>query len=219
MDKLVFTSCFLLIFFSSSGQELEIYGGLNHQSFYDATGTDSWRYHRDGGSIIGVSICEVPLGELDLRITASLNSYRGTVHWGYQAQGSGSNTEFNTKRYDIGVGVFPFNVLIIKHIHLNIGSELKILISDQTNGFTKSWSLPNFDPKTTIIGQEGRDIHHDLHLGVIGRIAYAIHFTDAWLVLPQYSCYLGLTPEFAGAGPKIKSLRQYFCLGVLHVLK
>lgn len=212
MNQVLSILCLLSLSCSLSAQRIEVYGGLNRQSH---------EYHRDqdlSGGIIGFGFSPVVLDNFDIRITGSLNSYHGTVWGGSGGALASSSFVYHIKNYDFGIGVYPFNVKIIKHIHLNIGTELKILIIDQTTGRRSSYTVGNPGGTSTPIGKDGIDIFPTLNLGVIGRIGYEIKITDAFSVLPQYSVYIGLTSTFMNPGSGT-SLRQYFCLGVLHTLK
>lgn len=202
--------CFFSLFCSLTAQQIELYGGLNHQNHYEKASQPDQDLR---GVVIGFGYSPIILDKFNLRITASLNTYRGRVGWGYRY----SSTGLNVKNADLGIGVYPVNALILKHIHFNLGTELKILISDQSNG-SQSNSWPGSpDIRTTILGKGGTDMSPAVNLGFIGRIGYEIHITESVSVVPQYSAYLGMTRAFKGDGRR--PFRQYLCLGVLHAIQ
>lgn len=210
MNQLIAILCLLSLFCSLTAQQLEVYGGLNRQSHYEKASQPDQVLQ---GILIGVGYSPIILDKFDLRITASLNTYHGSIGWGYRY----SSTGLNVKNADLGIGVYPVNVLILKHIHLNVGTELKILISDQSHGLmTNSWP-GSPDIRTTVLGKDGIDMFPALNLGFIGRIGYEIRITNSVSVLPQYSAYLGMTPAFNGEGRR--PFRQYFFLGALHAIQ
>lgn len=208
MKTIVAVLSFFSLSSSVTAQQIELYGGVNRQTYYEYTSIEPNEVIH--GGIIGFGYSPIILDNYELRITGSLNSYHGTIGWASRY----SSTAHNIKNYDFGIGVYPVNVVIIKHIHLNVGAELKFLIIDQSSGYGQSSSPGSPNWITTDLG---RDIFPALNLGGIGRIGYEIKITDSVSLLPQYSVYVDLTAVFKNG--TTRSLRQYFCLGVLHTLK
>ena len=60
---------------------------------------------------------------------------------------------------------------------------------------------------------------HTFYFGLQGRIAYNIKLSEEYFLAPQYSYYLGLSGEFSEIPKEIKSMRHYFCIGIVKKLK
>ncbi len=196
-------------------QNIELFGGLNRNSFFDyrQVGHFVSSYNSELGYSFGVGVDNIKLNQWALRFTLNYDKYGGKVTASDGGLGSTFRTIAEIDKSIVSLGVFPVNFKLFDRIDLNFGFEISGLINEKVKGSYSTWSK----------GQPYRELDLNdkyerfssmLYFGLRGRIAYDFNLSDNLAISPQYSYYFGLSNEFVGFPEKTKSMRHYLGIGL-----
>ncbi len=218
---------FLITLFALSSlalfsQRVEVYGGLNNNRFYDFKKEDphfNSQYSPDWGGIAGIGISDLSAGWHKLRLTLSFEKYGGNINVYGGGLGAGSRIVVDMRKSVLALGVYPVNFSVIHRFDINIGIKISGLISESYEGKLYSGSSTGqSDTSYNLHDKYGR-LSSSFVIGLEGRLAYNIKLSENYFLVPQYAFYLGLSQEFSDALKEVKSMRHYFCIGIVKKLK
>ena len=189
----------ILIIWSGTAQELEIYGGGNLTRFYDRVGDyyhNLNKYTPGPGAQLGLGFEHVKMGPIPIGMTFSLEKYSGKFYVNNVGLGGGSETEAKVEATSIHLALYPFNIKLLKrHLEISLGWEASLLLQEKVQGVHK-WRVLGIGSYEKEISDQMYSYSKKLNSGPIGRICYSFAFGKSWELVPQYKFYLGLTRRF-----------------------
>lgn len=212
---IVFVGCTSMQSFS---QNIELYGGLTRNDFYDFSPGYESKYTSDLGYFFELGIEYISVDWLRLRLTLGYDKYGGNVEAIEGSPGGYKNIDFTIDKSIISFGIFPVNIKIINEINFNFGIKTSHLINESFQGTTSGWSMPgsswSYDLEDTYDRYSSKT-----YFGFQGRIAYDYYLTDKVCIFPQYQFYFGTSSEFDKFPGETKSMRHYFGIGIQRKIK
>lgn len=207
---------FLLLFSSlqSVGQRLEVFGGYFPNDYFERQPDEGHYFseYSDGdGFSIGCSIDSLIYDSLRFRFSISFEQYTGGITEYDGGLGGGYGLKAKSTKSTIGFRFYLINVNIVKELCFNFGGAFNFLIGDDTEGIKEVYNINGF--YATYDLSDG-SINAPVTFGFIGRVAYNLKVMNSWFVIPQYTVYLGMSPEFRYVTSRTRSFRQYFELGI-----
>jgi hypothetical protein len=204
---------------------LELNGGyiINHfHDFgYDKEGPHYKSEYQNGsgyGFLLGIE--DLTEGIFRYRFTLAYFHYGGQFYTYASGLGSGVSVDGSVNKSLISLGLYPLGFKILRKIDLNIGFEIGALLHEDFSGNSSCWSIsPSGCNYTTDLNEKNDRLSALFYFGLSSRIAYNIKIINNLYISPQYSFYLGLSPEFAEYSKKTRSMRHYFSLGIKKQLR
>lgn len=204
------------------GQRIEISGGFNRNQFYNLGRKDvhnSSRYNSGNGYSIGLSLEDLKLDTLPIKLSLEFTNYKGHLNVGSSGLGAGSSTDAQVNINTIGLGIYPLSFRPFKNLRFSLGSEFCFLLNEKTSATRYSWIIDDATHHLVSTKHELIDINNKFNVGILGHIGYDFELTDGWVIIPQYQFYLGLTDEFKNIEATTKSFRHYFKIGITRKFK
>lgn len=199
--------------FSVAAQQIEIFGGINSNHFFDNISDNteySSNYESGKGYSVGFSFDNPNMNGYASRITLSYNKISGKVSTMNTAGfGGGSQTSAEIEKQSIHLAVYPFT-FIVQKIYFSFGLQANFLMSNSTQGF-----YGNLNSNELIPIEDNQDFHKDLGYGVAMRTHYNIMLNNGLSIIPQYNLYYGIGEEYSTAeSEKIKVWQQVLAIGI-----
>ena len=197
-------------------QNIELFGGLNKNSFFDYRQDEGHfvsSYNSELGYSFGIGIDNIKLDRLALRFTLNYDNYGGKIEAIDGGLGSGFRTIAEIDKSILSLGIFPVNFRFFDRIDLNFGFEISGLINEKYIGTTSGWSMGQPGWSYDLNDKYDR-FSSKIYFGLRGRIAYDFNLSDNLAISPQYSYYFGLSDEFVEFPEKTKSMRHYLSIGL-----
>jgi len=214
---------FSILYFSYSnliGQSIEFYGGALINSFYDFERNDNRTvtdYKSGLGYALRISYNAEQLTDFPFRLTLYFEQYSGEIYKKGGGQGGGSIIDINTVKQSIGIGIYPLNFKFGGNFKVNFGANFNLLISEKESGYHSFWL--GGTSNETYWDNDSAQLSSTIIFGLSSRFAYKIKVSENWCIVPQYQFYWGLSDEFESNLEKVKSIRNYFLVGILLNLK
>lgn len=215
--KILGSLLIILISTNLFSQDLQLFGGLNYNKFYEFPNRNEGHYRSSYNSAYGftcgVSVDNIKYERLKHRFSLQFDVYSGHLVASDGGLGGGYTTEATIRKSVLSLGIFPLNAVIAKKIDLNFGVLLTALLSENTRGTISGWSMgnPNYDYN---INERYNKYSSSLYAGLQGRIAYNLRLKNGLTLTPQYLYYFGLSHEFDEFPDRTKSQRHYICIGI-----
>jgi hypothetical protein len=201
------------------GQSLEVSGGIIRNSFYDRQIKEE-EYNIDAkfnpgwGYSFGISVDDIKPEFMLLRFTLRLEKYGGKIYTFSMSPGGDSKTDAETEKYCLGLAFYPLYFHVLKNIHIGLGFQLSYLLGDKTTGYQyENWPGHH---SYVALDNHSIEINRRFNYGIISRLAYNIHLTGNWYIVPQYLFYMGANTEFKHMELKIRSLRHCLEIGMMY---
>jgi len=202
------------------GQNIELFGGLNTNNFYDRENEGHYQssYNSGSGYSFGLAIDSIRADWMTLRLSLKFDKYSGNLTASDGGLGGGYTTTAEIDKSLISLGVFPLNFRIFKRIDLNIGFEISKQISESYKGISNGWLMG--EPNWSYDLQERYNKYsNSINFGLSARLAYNLQINESITISPQYTFYFGLTKEFIEFPEATKSIRHFIGIGIKKRLK
>ena len=210
----------LILFYLNSSiyaQTLEYSGGVNQNNFFDLQrggGHKISDYNKGVGYSFGISISNINLDTLPIRIAILFDHYNGSFYASDGGLGGASETEATVSKTSMGLGVYPLNFTVKSRFHFSMGGEFSFRLTDHFVGHKSSW-LMGYPSTYKAIDNNTVSLNRDFVFGIGSRVNYDFRIIENWYISPQYKFYFGLSDEFINTEAKIKSMRHSFLIGVV----
>ena len=199
------------------GQKLEFYTGTLQNNFYDKyknEGHYSSNYSGNWGFSLGCAIDSLKFEWHTLRISIQYDLYSGNMYASDGSLGSGCSVDGQIQKGILSLSINPINIRkLIHRMQLSIGITGSILIHESFSGDYRSWIISQ---GTSIVRLEDKfnSYSSNLTFGLQLLINYRIPISEGLELVPQYSIYYGLTKELKQFPQGMKSIRNYFLIGL-----
>jgi hypothetical protein len=207
----------LLILYSISlhlpdlfGQQLEVFGGPTSIKYYQPQHGGRTTFRQNPTVSFHVAINDVMVMEMPFSIQVSWTTGACLQNNASGSQAGNSSSETQTIWSDLGLGLYPLNLTIARHLHIDLGGEIAFLIFEESHTTGSWWTMQ--DPLTTHYYQKKSTEKEAVYFGAIGRISLPLTIKPNFSMAPQYLCFLGLSSEFM---PKTKTFRQTLSVAFL----
>jgi len=214
----IFFSFLILNISTIFGQNIGFSGAYCANHYYDFKKNDGHfitEYKNGSGYSLNINLDSIILGKDQFRFSLHFLKYDGSIMTRDGGLAGGVSTKADITKYILGLTIFPININVWKELVINMGGDLNYLIYTNASGIKTEWGLGN---PTKIENLEDRtiDIYNEFNLGIVTRIGYNIKVYKHWYLVPEYNFYFGLTNEFNKVEANVKSVRQYFTLGLMN---
>ena len=205
----------------SQAQKIEVFGGVNKNTFYDRDKDIhfSSSYTPGRGYSFGIAIDSFRKKKrMNHRLTLNFDNYSGGLAQHHTFLGGADSIRAKVNKSVISIGFFPVNLRFRKILELNFGFEYSRLIHEKVSGETAwwTWSRP-WDSQTKDL-KSIENFNSKAYLGIKTRIALEFEVWKSVSIIPQYLFYLG-SEEFTKYTASTHSARHLFCLGIKRRIK
>ncbi|PIF05985.1 MAG: hypothetical protein CSA36_03940 [Draconibacterium sp.] len=218
--KLIISTLIVISCLPAFGQNIELFGGLNANNFYDLENEGHYQssYNSGSGYSFGLTIDNISADCMTLRLSLKFDKYSGNLTASDGGLGGGYTTTAEIDKSLISLGVFPLSFRIVKRIDLNIGFEISKLISESYKGKINYWLMggPNFRYD---LQERYNKYSNPINFGLSARLGYNLQINESIAISPQYTFYFGLSNEFIEFPKATKSIRHFIGLGIKKRLK
>lgn len=200
------------ICFNTYSQSILLYGGGNINQYFNWHVKDqhiSKNYSPNSGFNFGI-MYNAKLDSKPIEVGIELTQYNGYVLNSYIGLGINSISEFDSKKYAIGIFILPIKIKIEKDIFYSIGLNAQYLISSQTIGYYSS----TIAGKTKIQEINNTIKEPKLIAGIVNKFQIQLKLQEGLFVVPQLNLYLGIGKEFENTDTAIHSARGSLNLGI-----
>jgi hypothetical protein len=221
MKKFFSITLLLFVFSSLTSQNLEFFGGMNRNRYYDLEKEDPHRrseYFPDYGYSLGICVSGIETNILPVKFSLVFDHFNGGFNIRTGGLGSSSSTEAEVKKSTLGLAFYPVNLTFWKHLQFSLGGLLSFRIAEKTSGEKHSWTMGSA-PVTISLDDYPENIHRSIVFGLSGSLSYDIAIHEKWFVSPQLKMYLGLSKEFWHIEMGIHSFRPEFDIAVIRRIK
>ncbi|HRZ42110.1 MAG TPA: hypothetical protein P5228_05340 [Bacteroidales bacterium] len=221
MKKMLLGIVCLMCISESLGQKLEFTGGINLNRYLDADSfLDGYLppgLKWDTGYQMALSLRSIRWWHcLPVKVTLRLDYVKGRIDEYYGGMGGGTSYHAAVDKINLGFGFFPVNIKIAKKFWVSIGGELSGRVWDHTTGEKWAFSMYATPPvRTWSLDDDALQLNKDFFFGVSADFSYDFWLSDVWHLAPHYRFYLGLTDEFRNLESSIRSVRNYFEMGII----
>jgi hypothetical protein len=215
--------CLLLLSFNSVfSQKLEFNGGVLHNNFYGGrTEGHAYQEYKPGGNYcFSFFYDDVKIDSLKLKFKFGLtySNYSGYLLTRDGGMGGSNTTSKTVTLNTLSLVFYPLNFRVFKHLRIDFGLQVSMLLSLKQQGYTSSWQMGQ--PSTHIDFDEKRLASMaNKSFGITNRIAYEFQLNDNWMIIPQVNFYLDSPPFKLSNEVKVHSFRQSFNVGISRKLK
>lgn len=204
------------------GQKLEVYTGALYNSFYgNSTNTAGYSadYKGKWGYSIGLAMDSIKVEWHTLRIGIQYDFYGGGMEASTGFHGGGDHINGQIQKGILSLSIYPINIRkLVPHMQFSVGLTGSFLLYETFSGDYSSWSFGQGSTSGTL--EDKYDSYSSIAtLGLQLLINYRIPITKELALVPQYSFYFGLTPELQELPEAMKSIRNYFLIGLQKNIK
>ena len=206
---------------SIGAQQIEFFGGPNHNRFFDLQSANSI-FHTDyeaGGNIsFGLALNQITIDKTKINARLSFENFHGklNLHYGNDLK---SMTNANVEKSIISLALYPLNKTLFERLNLSLGLVLSRLFGEKYSG---QEILETFNPNAPMIDEIDEKYSRystKFYLGYRALISYDIPINDTYFITPQYVFHFGQTLEFINFPITTKSIRQFVGIGIKKNLK